>query len=201
MGIVEELPTKSRTARGDGKPNIRSVRTVLGNDGKNKNQKGEAVGVIVLDDLKKKLDQSNPTKAQPKAARMRDFLTFKQPRQSSKKTSRLSKYQTVSTIDKEKNGRPNPRKANEEKDLASIQSPLDYAQQLRDEVFNKIGKVPAAHQQNDKDNATKKFILGRSRSGHQVQIEASTQHLKAKASGHQSSRVAQESKSSRQLPQ
>lgn len=171
VGVVSE--TKGQPARTDRKPIVQSVRSTLGKQGKGEAQKSEATGLIVLDDLKKKLGQANP-KVQPKAANMRDFLTHKQPRQSSKKNSRLSRYQTVATIDKEKNSCPTTAKMEEEKDLASKPSPIDYAQQLRDEVFNKIGKVPAARQQSDKENAKKKFILGRSKSGHQIQIQTST---------------------------
>lgn len=107
----------------------------------------------------------------------------------------------MSTTDKEKSSCPTSIKMNEEKDQAGKPSAVDYAQQLRDEVFSKIGKVPSARQQNDKDDAKRKFILGRSKSGHQIQISTTTQYLKTdKVSDLESSRAAQESKNSKPMP-
>lgn len=58
-GIVLEVQAKGQAARTDRRPNVQSVRSTLGKQSKGENQKNEVTGIIVLDDLKKKLGQAN----------------------------------------------------------------------------------------------------------------------------------------------
>ena len=91
---------------------------------------------------------------------MRDFLTLKQPsRQSSKNNKLQDKFETIGSIPEQEQRILNTEELSKENEDSleynQKSSIVDYAQQLRDEVFNKLGAVKPIAQRNHEETTYK----------------------------------------------